>query len=314
MPMNYENGRPTRIYRPEAKHMSSDNQRIGFTQPLEKPKGLFDGISIAQVAAGAAAAATSMLLASKIGIAGSVIGAAVSSAVTIVCSQLYRRALDASAKKLRDSRLLGSVDASLEPAADEGGKTDRPWVSGFDTSAPAGRVARVAPVDLQNRAAADRSATQRKVVIAALVTAVAAVALSAGAILAGTAGQGLGERPEPILAIPAAGDGATGAGQGKATDDGTATDASKDGKAQDGATPSGGADDGGDGSGTATGTDSDNGATGDDGMGGDDSQPSDADGNGNAHEGSTEGAPGEGDVSSGTGPDSGQQSSSPAAR
>ncbi|MFR2950939.1 MAG: hypothetical protein ACLTKG_06245 [Collinsella intestinalis] len=48
---------------------------------------------MAQAIAASAAAATSMLLASRIGIAGSVIGAAVSSMVTVICSQLYRNAL-----------------------------------------------------------------------------------------------------------------------------------------------------------------------------------------------------------------------------
>lgn len=73
-----------------------ENASIGSTQPIAKKEGLFDGISIGQIAASAAAAATSMLLASKIGIAGSVIGAAVSSAVTIVATQLYRRALSST--------------------------------------------------------------------------------------------------------------------------------------------------------------------------------------------------------------------------
>ena len=48
-----------------------ENASIGSTQPIAKKEGLFDGISIGQIAASAAAAATSMLLASKIGIAGS---------------------------------------------------------------------------------------------------------------------------------------------------------------------------------------------------------------------------------------------------
>lgn len=79
----------------------SPDTHIGGTQPIPIKKGLFDGISVAQAIAASAAAATSMLLASRIGIAGSVIGAAVSSMVTVICSQLYRNALDASARKLK---------------------------------------------------------------------------------------------------------------------------------------------------------------------------------------------------------------------
>ena len=89
-----------------------ENASIGSTQPIAKKEGLFDGISIGQIAASAAAAATSMLLASKIGIAGSVIGAAVSSAVTIVATQLYRRALSAGARKLQNA----TFDAVHKPA------------------------------------------------------------------------------------------------------------------------------------------------------------------------------------------------------
>ena len=64
--------------------------------------GLFDDLSMAQVVAGALAAVTSMLLASRIGIAGSVIGVAVGSVVSAVVSQLYKKFLTASAEKLRE--------------------------------------------------------------------------------------------------------------------------------------------------------------------------------------------------------------------
>ena len=50
-------------------------------------KGLFEGLSVSQVTAGALAAVTSMLLSAQIGIAGSVIGVAVGSVVSTVSSQ-----------------------------------------------------------------------------------------------------------------------------------------------------------------------------------------------------------------------------------
>ena len=73
--------------------------------------GLREGLSVPQVAAGALAAVTSMLLSSKIGIAGSVIGVAVGSVVSTLSSQIYKQFLQASADKLRE----------LSPAGDAAG-------------------------------------------------------------------------------------------------------------------------------------------------------------------------------------------------
>lgn len=174
-----------------------ENASIGSTQPIAKKEGLFDGISIGQIAASAAAAATSMLFASKIGIAGSVIGAAVSSAVTIVATQLYRRALSAGARKLQNA----TFDAVHKPAGAYGTpeptqmKAHTPYAQAY-TSA---RSARVAPTKLQARAAAQRAGTQRKVIIASIIIAALSLALVSGAIMLATAGEGLGTRPNPIF-------------------------------------------------------------------------------------------------------------------
>lgn len=208
MPMQYDQQQQTRVYQRERKAQHAETQhdeRIGFTQPLSRPKGVMDGLSIAQVIAGAAAAATSMLLSSKIGIAGSVIGAAVSSAVTIICSQLYRRALDASAEKLKQKQAKNSYPGAT-PYADTAFDTtttlDTRGVSGRAAAggARAGRNgARVAPTKLQARAAAARSATQKKVIAVSIVLAIAAVAATAGIILFATAGEGLGDKVTPLL-------------------------------------------------------------------------------------------------------------------
>lgn len=77
-------------------------------------KGLFEGLSVSQVTAGALAAVTSMLLSAQIGIAGSVIGVAVGSVVSTVSSQLYKKFLAGSAEKLRG---LASSDNVEENAA-----------------------------------------------------------------------------------------------------------------------------------------------------------------------------------------------------
>lgn len=77
-------------------------------------KGLFEGLSVSQVTAGALAAVTSMLLSAQIGIAGSVIGVAVGSVVSTVSSQLYKKFLAGSAEKLRG---FASSDDAEENAA-----------------------------------------------------------------------------------------------------------------------------------------------------------------------------------------------------
>ncbi len=170
----------------------------GYTSELARPAAgrerILEGISIPQIIAGAAAAATSMLLASQIGIAGSVIGAAVSSVVTVVTSQLYRKFLVAGADKLRQGRdALGADHVARADAHRGTGDDGAPHPAGT-------RGARIAPVKLQARAAAERAANQRKIVLFSAVAAVVAVALCAGAILLATAGQGLGTKTEPLIA------------------------------------------------------------------------------------------------------------------
>lgn len=173
----------------------------GYTRELARPvagrERILEGISIPQIIAGAAAAATSMLLASQIGIAGSVIGAAVSSVVTVVTSQLYRRFLVAGADKLRQGRDALGADHVAQANAH---RDDRDDVTSRPNGTHGARGARVAPVKLQARAAAERAANQRKIVLFSAVAAVVAVALCAGAILLATAGQGLGTKTEPLIA------------------------------------------------------------------------------------------------------------------
>lgn len=68
----------------------------------QKLRDLFDDLSIAQVLAGALAAATVFLLSSTIGWAGSLIGVVVGSITSAVTSQIYKKVLSASADKIRD--------------------------------------------------------------------------------------------------------------------------------------------------------------------------------------------------------------------
>lgn len=184
----YTDSRRTRVYQRE------QEQFIGQTQAIAPKEKLLEGLSIPQVIAGAAAAATSVALASHIGIAGSVIGAAVSSIVTVLSSQVYRHFLSAGAAKLKhEPERPGPSSAYVSGY----GYSERA-AQGYYDRQPARYGARIAPTKLQARAAAERAATQRKVVMISVGTAVLAVALSAAIILALTEGKGLGERvPAP---------------------------------------------------------------------------------------------------------------------
>lgn len=184
----YTDSRRTRVYQRE------QEQFIGQTQAIAPKEKLLEGLSIPQVIAGAAAAATSVALASRIGIAGSVIGAAVSSVVTVLSSQIYRHFLSAGAAKLKhEPERPGPSSAYVSGY----GYSERA-AQGYYDRQPARYGARVAPTKLQARAAAERAATQRKVVMFSVGTAVLAVALSVAIILALTEGKGLGERvPAP---------------------------------------------------------------------------------------------------------------------
>ena len=102
MTTKYTDAPRTRVMTPASLNNGvHENHSIGQTMAIAPKKGLFDDISIPQIIAGAAAAATSVALASKIGIAGSVIGAAVSSVITVVSSQVYRHFISASAEALK---------------------------------------------------------------------------------------------------------------------------------------------------------------------------------------------------------------------
>ena len=203
MTSKYTDAPRTRVMTPAALNNGvHENHSIGQTMAIAPKKGLFDDISIPQIVAGAAAAATSVALASKIGIAGSVIGAAVSSVITVVSSQVYRHFISASAEAIKGTHAAVDYPAGayepVEPNADEhlgGAATTQEMrqIAGRATTA------RVAPNSLRAKAAAERSQTQKKVIIFSVAIAIVAVIACAGVILITTAGEGLDARPEPIL-------------------------------------------------------------------------------------------------------------------
>ncbi|MEG0418128.1 hypothetical protein, partial [Gordonibacter sp.] len=189
----------------------------GSGEGRAKRGGLFDDLSMAQVAAGALAAVTSMLLASRIGIAGSVIGVAVGSIVSAVASQLYKKFFLASADKLRE----------LKPGEAGYGDSDKEEDVGVE-KADAGRTVRIeAPAvhrsktpcvdDIASRGDATaqrvqrmrerRKKVQRRVVVVSAASALVAVAVSALMIEFVTTGQGVGVKTTPIVSSSILGQG-----------------------------------------------------------------------------------------------------------
>lgn len=201
MTTKYTDAPRTRVMTPASLNNGvHENHSIGQTMAIAPKKGLFDDISIPQIIAGAAAAATSVALASKIGIAGSVIGAAVSSVITVVSSQVYRHFISASAEALKGTHAAVDYPAgAYEPVELNAEEHLGGAATTQEMRQVAGRAttARVAPNSLRAKAAEERSQTQKKVIIFSI--AIVAVIACAGAILITTAGEGLGERPEPIL-------------------------------------------------------------------------------------------------------------------
>ena len=233
MTTKYTDAPRTRVMTPASLNNGvHENHSIGQTMAIAPKKGLFDDISIPQIIAGAAAAATSVALASKIGIAGSVIGAAVSSVITVVSSQVYRHFISASAEAIKGTHAAVDYPAGayepVEPDVEEhlgGAATTQEMrqVAGRATTA------RVAPNSLRAKAAAERSQTQKKVIVFSIAIAIVAVIACAGAILITTAGEGLGERPEPILSSRTAEHDAASSGQSQSQqDDPQGTSASTD--------------------------------------------------------------------------------------
>lgn len=218
--------------------------------------GLLEGLSVPQVAAGALAAVTSMLLSSKIGIAGSVIGVAVGSVVSTVASQVYKQFLQASADKLRELNPLDEAGAGavagetrVMPEAADGSSATRVMgamptsgavAASGDSAATDDPAASATPTrsvrDLREsgetgvlRGRAEhlrRQRMQRGVIAVSVVSALAAVAISAGIINLVTAGEGVGTKTEPLF---------TGASTSQ-TDDGSTTKGKLDGKSQQSAT------------------------------------------------------------------------------
>lgn len=215
--------------------MAQTNGKDSLAEQVEKERkflgGLLEGLSVPQVAAGALAAVTSMLLSSKIGIAGSVIGVAVGSVVSTLSSQIYKQFLQASADKLRELSPVGDAAGDgvemangagvsagqasmagatrvMDPAAtrlmsqvgqpgaaagsDVAGETPTRTVDDLRAEGETG-VLRGRAEHLR------RQRMQRGVIVVSVVSSLVAVLLCAGIINLVTAGEGVGTKTEPLF-------------------------------------------------------------------------------------------------------------------
>ena len=87
-------------------------------------KKFFEGLSLSSIVAGTLAAVTSFLLASKIGIAGSVIGAAASYIVSAVATKIYQNILTASGEKLQSASSSGNDDDTTDNKSDKAAESE----------------------------------------------------------------------------------------------------------------------------------------------------------------------------------------------
>ncbi|MEG0323745.1 MAG: hypothetical protein RR547_11880 [Raoultibacter sp.] len=201
----------------------------------KKIEGIFDGLSLSQIIAGALAAVTSMLLASQIGIAGSVIGVAVGSIVSAVASQLYKKFLSASADKIRDLSPTVSLTGTSTQETDSSQESQPAGETALITRGVI-RKTRTPNID-DPRLSEDitvrraqllrsRKKTKRSVIAVSVVSALAAVVLSAFVINFATTGEGLGTKTAPLIGIATQEYTASGsnAGTNTNTDGGTSTD------------------------------------------------------------------------------------------
>lgn len=172
-------------------------------QQQSKDKGgrkLFSDISAVQVVATALASITSMLLASYIGIAGSVIGVGVASVVSTVAASLYKKFLADSAEKIKE--LPDAMKSVAHHGHTAPSKNAEPEATGVEAKATAPeKITDHADSAARADDPPERPAAHHKkrLVIICVASALIAVAATAAIVYAATLGQGLGAKPEPII-------------------------------------------------------------------------------------------------------------------
>lgn len=198
----------------ETRNQTQANQ-TGTAPEKKDSSGLFEGLSFAQVAAGALAAVTSLLLSSRIGWGGSVIGVAVGSVVSTVSSQVYKKFFQKGADKIKDiassdsAPKQGPSGATVMPPASPETGVAHPTVDDdairsatAETHRSAATGTRVVSDRLEQKVKQRKRAKVQKGVIAvSIVSAILAVIVSAGVVSCATSGQGIGSKPAPVVKV-----------------------------------------------------------------------------------------------------------------
>lgn len=187
----------------------ASNRKNAAQQPTSDTEktGVLSNVSFTTVIASALAAGTSLVLSSKIGLAGSVIGTVVAAAVSSLALQIYQSLLSKTAEKVNDVANLTSIGSPTDDtAAAEGGVGERTHdgetvvqrrpvtlsdKTGVIEVAESGTP--IAPDSIRYAAHARESKyNTRRALIVSIVAALVALAVTAGIITLATAGHGLG--------------------------------------------------------------------------------------------------------------------------
>ena len=239
--------------------MANSVQQSGDGAKKGKLAVLFEDLSIAQVIAGALAAATVFLLSSVIGVAGSLIGAAVGSIVSAVSSQVYKKMLSASADKIRDVAPDGASANQADPnetrLMEPVSSNETRVIDSDKIAASATKVMGADDIRYQAHASSDKAVdpalqrahvrrrrkarVQRSVIIVSIVSALIAIVISAGLIHVFTDGQGIGEKTEPIFTASEASQAKQGSSAANDAAKETAANESTSSKSNEGSSQSG---------------------------------------------------------------------------
>lgn len=158
---------------------------------------LFSDISAVQVVATALASVTSMLLASYIGIAGSIIGVAVASVVSTMAASLYKKFLADSAEKIKE---LPEVVRSVAHHSHDGQSSAS---ASPESTRPGDNAEKAHADDEPAQPEAQRThpalTHKKRLIIICIVSALIAVAATAAIIYVASSGEGLGAKPASII-------------------------------------------------------------------------------------------------------------------
>lgn len=240
--------------------MANSVQQSGDGAKKGKLAVLFEDLSIAQVIAGALAAATVFLLSSVIGVAGSLIGAAVGSIVSAVSSQVYKKMLSASADKIRDVAPDGASANQADPnetrLMEPVSSSETRVIDSDKIAVSATKVMGADDIRYQAHASSDKAVdpalqrahvrrrrrkarVQRSVIIVSIVSALIAIVVSAGLIHVFTDGQGIGEKTEPIFTASESSQAKQGSSASNGATKETAANESTSSKSNEGSSQSG---------------------------------------------------------------------------